>query len=403
MDGSFASRIAGYMDELCAYPDRRVGGPGNRAATELATRVLSTHGFDVDVTEFDCIDWEYGDAWLEVAGERFALHVGPYSLPADLAAPLASASTIEELESEAVRGAIVVLHGELAKGQLMPRNFTFYNPDSHKRVYRALDDYAPAAVVAATGRDLNLVGSQYPFNLFEDGDLDVPNAYMKDVDGERLLAHAGQEVRLSIDSTRIPSTGEHVVATRAGDSPGRVVVFAHVDSKQGSPGALDNAAGVATQLGLAELLADVTGGPTVEIVPMNGEDDYANPGEMLWVGANEGRMDDIVLGINVDDAGRLGQTTEVSFYDVPAPLEAAVRAAMETRPGFGEGEKWFMSDHAIFGIYGRPAIAVASSDMADFMAEACHTERDTLELADMSAIAEIAGFLRDVIASVSAG
>lgn len=396
-------RIGRYLRELTSHPDRHVGAPGNHAATALFAERIAGFGFDVTRTGFDCVEWEYGESVLELDGERFELLVGPYSLPFDGRAALVGVSCVEELESEAIRGCIVVLHGPIATGQIMPRNFTFYNPESHRRIIRALDAYAPAAVIAATGRDPEMVGSQYPFPLFEDGDLDVPNAYMTDAEGERLLAHAGTVASLRIDSRRVSTTAEHVVATLPGDAPGRIVVFAHIDSRKGSPGALDNASGVATLLGLGELLADYTHGPTIEIVPLNGEDNYANPGEMLWVGANEARMDDIILGINIDDAGMRGQDTHVSFYSCDDLLEAAVRQAMGAHVGISEGPKWFQSDHAIFGIYGRPAIALASADIAGFMAKYAHSERDTIELADPGILANAARFLRDVIDAIATG
>ncbi len=398
-----ASKIQPYLENLCTrHPDRHVGSEGNRAATAMFAERIAELGFEVSRTEFDCIEWESGEASLTTGGERFEAHVGPYSLACDLHATLTTASTVDELETDAIRDTIVLLHGEIAGGQLMPKNFTFYNPESHKRVIAALERYAPAAVIAATGKDPQMVGGQYPFPLIEDGDFDIPNAYMKDVDGERLARHAGEKVELKIDSRRVPSKAEHVVAVRRGKAAGRMVFFAHIDSRKGSPGALDNASGVAALLGLAELLADHAGGPSVEIVPLNGEDNYANPGEMLWVAQNEGRFDEIVLGVNVDDAGRRGSDTHVSLYKCPGEIEDAARRAMDRRAGFAQGPQWFQSDHAIFGIYGRPAIAVASSDMVDFMANYAHTDRDRIELADPEAIAEISRFLRDVVATVGA-
>lgn len=390
------------MRELTAHADRRVGGPGNHAATELFATEVERRGFSVARTVFECIDWEHGDAWVECSGERFDVLVGPYSPPCDVDAPLAAAGTVEELESEAVRGCVVLLHGDIVRSQLMPRNFTFYNPDSHKRVYRALDRYRPAAIIAATGTDPGMVGSQCPFPLFEDGDLDIPNAYMKDTEGERLLAHAGATATAHIDSYRIPATGEHLVATKRGSELGRVVFTAHVDSRFGSPGAIDNASGVAALLGLARLLEDYTTGPSVEIVPFNGEDNYANPGEMLWVAQNDGRWDEIILGVNIDDAGQRGTSTHVSLYGVPESLERIVREATSARSGFAEGPQWFQSDHAILGLYGRPAVAVASSDITGFMAAYAHSERDTLDLADSAIIADIARFLRDIVDGIAA-
>lgn len=394
--------IEGYLAELVSHPDRHVGSPGNRAATAMFADRMLELGFVVRRTTFGCLEWEFGEALLEVAGERFEALVGPYSLACDVTARLTAASSIEDLETDSVRGTALLIHGELAAGQIMPKNFTFYNPDSHKRLIRALEEHAPAVVVAATGRDPEMVGSQYPFPLFEDGDLDIPNAYMKDVDGARLLGHLGKVVRLRLDSRRIPTTAEHVVATLPGTTPERIVITAHIDSRKGSPGALDNASGVATLLALAELLSDFRDGPTIEIVPFNGEDNYANPGELLWVAENEGRFDDIILGINIDDLGQRGTTNHVSFYGCPTEVEAAVRRALDEHPEMSEGPQWFQSDHAIFGLYGRPAIALASSDIAGFMAEYAHSEHDTLELVDPELIVVAARFLRDALDQVVA-
>jgi aminopeptidase YwaD len=394
-------RVEGYLRELVSHPDRHVGSPGNRAATAMFAERMTALGFEVRRTTFECIEWEYGEALLETGGQRYEALVGPYSLSCDITAPLTAAASADEIETGAVRDTVLLMHGELAAGQIMPKNFTFYNPESHKRLIRALEEHAPAAVVAATGRDPEMVGSQYPFPLFEDGDLDIPNAYMKDVDGARLLERLGKEVRLRLDSHRIPTTAEHVVATLPGSAPGRIVITAHIDSRKGSPGALDNASGVATLLGLAELLSDYRDGPRIEIVPFNGEDNYANPGEMLWVAENEARFDDIILGINIDDLGQRGTTNHVSFYNCPPAIEAAVRRALERHPMMSEGPQWFQSDHAIFGLCGRPAIALASSDIAGFMAEYAHSERDTLELVDPGLIVAAARFLRDVVEEVA--
>lgn len=302
-------------------------------------------------------------------------------------------SSIDMLERDEARGAVVLLHGPIAAGQLMPRNFTFYNPESHRRVYEAIDRYAPGALVAATGRDPQMVGSQYPFPLFEDGDLDVPNAYLSDMEGERLLARAGEQVRLRITSERRPSSAEHVIASLPGTTACRIVVSAHIDSRRGSPGALDNATGVVTMLLVAELLRGWDGRATIEFVPFNGEDDYANPGELRWIEANAGRFDEIVVGINVDDSSQVGAANHVSFYGCPPRIEAAARDEMADHPDIAEGPQWFQGDHAILGIYDRPAIAVASANMMEFMQRYAHTAADTRDLADPSLVARTASFI----------
>jgi len=394
-------RVERYLSDLTSFPDRHVGGPGNRAATALFAEHMAKLGCLVSRRDFDCIEWESGEAVLEAGGERLPLHVGPYSLRVDSTAPLMAANRIEDLETEDVRGTIVLIHGDLAAGQIMPKNFTFYNPESHQRLVHALERYSPAAVIGATGRDPEMVGSQYPFPLFEDGDMDVPNAYLKDVDGERLLGRVGEEVRVQIDSRRIPTTAEHVIATLVGTGAGRIIVSAHVDSRKDSPGALDNASGVAVLLALGELLTGYAGGPNIEFVPFNGEDNYANPGEMLWLGENEERLGDIAVAINVDDLGMRETTNHVSFYECPPRIKGAVLDVAARHPSISEGPQWFQGDHSIYAVKGCPAIALTSSDIAGFMANYAHSERDTTDLADAGLILGAALFLNDVIRTVA--
>ncbi|MDH4140644.1 MAG: M28 family peptidase [Coriobacteriia bacterium] len=402
MPGPLADAIAQYVDELCtAYPDRHMGGPGNRAATATFADTVARFGFDVERSQFDCIDWEHGDVLLDVAGERFQALVGPYSLAADVEAILASADSVEDLETDTIRGAIVLMHGDLVRGQLMPKNFVFYNPESHRRIIRALEENGPAAVIAATGTNPELVGSAYPFPFIEDGDFDIPSAYMKDVEGERLLAHVGETAKLHFDSRRVTRQSEHVVATKAGPAPGRVVVFGHIDSKEGTPGALDNAVGVAALLGMAELLSDYSSGPTVELVPLNGEDYYAASGQMIWVAENEGRFGDIVLGANIDAAGWRGHAAHISTYSLPDATARIVGKAMEAYPSLAEGPPWPMSDHGIFIQHGCPTLAITSEGVGDLLAEIAHTERDVPALVDAAVVADCARFLSDVVRDIA--
>jgi hypothetical protein len=52
---------------------------------------------------------------------------------------------------------------------------------------------------------------------------------------------------------------------------------------------------------LAELLADYRDNLGIEVVAVNGEDDCSNRGAQLYLHANAGRFDEILLGVNVDE------------------------------------------------------------------------------------------------------
>jgi aminopeptidase YwaD len=241
----------------------------------------------------------------------------------------------------------------------------------------------------------------YPFPLIEDGDFAVPSVYMTDEEGERLAGYAGREATLAIRAQRIPATGCNVIARKAGSGPGRIVLFAHIDARLGTPGASDNASGTVVLLLLAELLADYAGQVGIEIVAMNGEDYFSNPGEQQWLAHNAGRFGDILLGINVDDVGYRKGRVAYSLYDCPAEIDGAVRAAFAGYPGLVEGPLWYQGDHSILLINQAPAVALTSEELAELMAEITHTPRDTVEIVDPAKLVDVALALYNLLQRLS--
>lgn len=399
MTTQLAAKAEVYLRRLCVdITARHTGSAGNRAATDLFALTAAAFGFAVETPPFDCIDWVENGADLAVEDAVFQVKVSPFTLGCAACAPLVVVSTVAELEAADIAGKIVLLRGEIAKGQLMPKNFPFYNPDEHKHIIHLLESRSPLAIVAATERDPDMVGSGvYPFPLIEDGDFAVPSVYMTDVEGERLAACAGREATLTIRAQRIPATGCNVVARKGGSGPGRIVLFAHIDARLGTPGASDNASGTVVTLLLTELLADYAGDRGIEIVAMNGEDYFSNPGEQQWLAHNAGRFGDILLGINVDDVGYRKGRVAYSLYDCPAEIDHAVREVFAAYPGLVEGPPWYQGDHSILLINQAPAVALTSEELAELMAEITHTPKDTVEIVDPAKLVEVAFALYNLV------
>ena len=304
-----------YLNILCReIGERSVGTDGNRKATAFFEKEISSFGWETELQEFQAMDWEDGGATLLAESKRFDVFVSPYSTGIRATAILTAASTITELESLNVKDKIILLHGEIAREQLMPKNFVFYNPEQHQKTISLLENGGAKAIIAATGRNASLAGGVYPFPLIEDGDFDVPSVYMTEEKGLTLLQYAGTEVKLESISKRIKSNGCNVVARKGSNSTNRIVVTAHIDAKKGTPGAIDNATGVVILLLLAELLGDYGGYKQIEIVAFNGEDYYAVPGQMLYIAKNQGQFEDILLNINLDGAGYKTGDTAFSFF-----------------------------------------------------------------------------------------
>ena len=391
-----------YLNKLCrAISDRSVGSEGNRRATRFFERTVSSLGWRTENSELSVIDWRDGGASLRAGNLGFEVYASPYSLGCSVEAPLARISNIDELKEKRVKGKIILLSGEIANEQLMPKNFVFYNPEEHKEIIALLEAKQPAAIITATGRNASLAGGAYPFPLIEDGDFDIPSVYMTDKEGERLLRLEGMPVILESKSERIPSKAYNITA-RKGASDDRIVLTAHIDAKKGTPGAIDNATGVVCLLLLAELLSDYEGGKTLEIAALNGEDYYAVPGQMDYIRMNRNSFGNIRLNINIDGAGYREGKTVFSMFDLSSDMREKIDEVMNEFKDITEGIRWPQGDHSIFIQQGCPAIAVSSQWFTEHMEsqEITHTPKDSAEIVDLRKVVEIAQALNRFIRKI---
>ncbi len=382
-----------YLKTLCEeIPERCVGSEGNRRATRFFEAEVSSFGWQTETSELDAIDWNDGGAALRVANQEFSVLASPYSLGCSVQAALEGASSLEELERQEITGKIVLLYGDIAKEQLMPKNFVFYNPEDHQKIIALLEQKQPAAIISATGRNAALAGGVYPFPLIEDGDFDIPSVYTTEEEGKKLLPCLGKTAALRSRSTRIPGKAYNVIA-RKGTNPGeRIVVSAHIDAKKGTPGAIDNATGVIVLLLLAGLLEDYRGDRTLEIVAFNGEDYYGVLGQMDYIRKNRGNFKNVVLNINIDGAGYKEGKSAFSFFGLPEAMQARAIEMLAKFPGTTEGAQWPQGDHSIFIQYGCPALVASSKWFVDHIdsQEITHTPKDNAGIVDCHKVVEIA-------------
>ncbi len=151
---------------------------------------------------------------------------------------------------------------------------------------------------------------------------EIPTVAITQEDGRRLVdaAQAGQvRLRLLVDTVFETRSTSNVVATKPGTTRPQesVVVGGHYDSVPGSPGANDNASGVAAVLEAARVLAGVPTARTVRFVLFAAEElglygsaayaaerrqgvvaminlDMVGWGERLRIGASRGRDESLV-------------------------------------------------------------------------------------------------------------
>ncbi|MBE3113568.1 MAG: M28 family peptidase, partial [Actinobacteria bacterium] len=383
---------------LCRVkPNRRTGSKGNRAATDFFYETIKPWGYTIDATPFTCLDFESGEGSLVYNGNPFEIYISPYSLGCDVAAELVTVSTILELEKCYCTGKILLMKGEICTEQLMPKNFVFYNPEHHKRIYAILEERQPAAIITATARKPELVGALYPFPLIEDGDFNIPSVYCSDIVGEEIAANTDHEFHLVIQAKRVPSTACNVIARKNPDAREKIIVCAHIDVYSNTPGALDNASGTVVLLLLAKMLQKYDGPMAIEFIAFNGEDNFSVGGQMDYLRRYGNELKKVLVAINLDDVGYIKGKTAFSMYECPDIISKKVHQIFSSFNGIVRGEEWFQGDHMIFVQKGIPAIAFTAEKMRELMVKITHTQKDTPELVDCTKLVEIASALKEFI------
>jgi aminopeptidase YwaD len=241
-----------------------------------------------------------------------------------------------------------------------------------------------------------------PFPLIDEPRFAAATAYLPAEAGVELARHAGETATVRIDSECVASSGVQPIGRLGGEGSRRVIVGAHVDTKPETPGALDNAAGVATILAVAELLAS---GPilhTVEIVAFNGEDHATSAGEVAYLEANPD-LSDVALMVNVDGAGILGGPSAYSTYGVGEATTSLLQRLAAENPAITGGPTWPSSDHMIFAMRGVPSVALTSADIDAFFNDIAHTPTDTPDKVDEHVLASTARFIAELITQLPAG
>ena len=401
-----------HMHVLCEeIGERRVGGKGNRQATDYIKAQFNNAGWDTEETLLQVMDWKTEGVTLCCEGLLFEAFSSHYSLGCNVEGILLAVDTVEKLEKLDITDKVVLLYGNIASQQIAPKNFPFWNPEEHQHLISLLESGRPKALICATERNSATAGGVYPFPLFEDGDFDIPSVYMRDTEGEKLLCYTGKTTHLISQAERTAETAYNIISRKKGhlqEQQGshtseryaeRIVVTAHIDSKIGTPGAIDNATGVTILLLLANMLKDYSGTHPIELVAFNGEDYYGATGQRKYIEQNEGQFGNIYLNINIDGAGYKEGLSCFSPFGLPDDLQKTMNNVLVSNPDIVTGLPWYQGDHSLFIQQGCPAIAVSSDWFIRNMEcqEITHTPKDNLSIVNYDRVAECATGIMELI------
>jgi len=387
--------IAACLDQLAVeIGERPVGGLNNQRAEKFISETFRTSGLDVFHQEFQCMDWEPGRVSLVLNGRSVPASHSPYTRPASVKAPFQLLETVEQLRAAELSGQIAVLGGELTREPLMPKNFCFWNPERHQEIVRLLEAKAPVAILTVS------FSEERPVPIIEDGDFDIPSVVVAGKYLREFSASKGTVLTLRMEAERKPSRGANVIARQPGQGSRKAIVMAHFDTKPGTPGALDNAAGVTGLLLLSRLLQEnpVPGG--VELIAVNGEDYYSNPGQVAYLDTYQHTFDQLKLVINCDGPGYRVGKTGVSPMNCEKAFTKRIEKKLYAFPALKLSDPWYQGDHMIFAPYEVPTLAITSDEIFPIIDTVIHTEHDRMELVEAAYLEQVGRFIYEVLSEV---
>ena len=386
--------ITEFLQDLCLnIGERPTGSVNNLKAQEYIGRIFERQGYQVEYQEFDCMDWRAGSISLRAGDQSLPAYISPYSLPCDVSAQYELISSVDQLDSAGeMLDKVAILHGELTREALMPKNFRFWNPEAHQRIIRLLEQKRPRAVITISKE----TRPAQPLPIIEDGDFHIPCAMLTEQAAQPLLSRTANLLELKIESSRQSVRAANVIA-RCDSGGKKIVLSAHLDTKPGTPGALDNASGVATLLFLGELMQYKHDQYTLEFVCFNGEDHYSNAGELAYLDRTQKDFPDIFFAANYDGVGYRQDKMGLSFHTCPAGLVALCERLRREHDLIEVIEPWPQGDHMLFVMKGVPTITFTSVEAMQLVDSVIHTENDVLDLLDGHAILEVAEFTKRLI------
>ncbi len=395
--------IEGFLQDLCLnIGERPTGSKNNRLAQEYLGRILQRQGYQVEYQEFDCIDWHWSSISLHLGDQSLPAFVAPYSQPCDIHAPFELIGSLEQLASADLADKIAVVYGDLTREPLLPKNFPFGKPAEHQRIIHLLEEKSPKAVITASKEE----NQQGPTPIIEDGDFDIPCAMLSNVGAQPLFARASQPLTLKIESSRKDVRAANVIArsvspasSSSAKAGGRkkIVLSAHLDTKPGTPGALDNASGLATLLYVAELMQYKRDEFALELVCFNGEDHYSNAGEVAYLERYQSGFQNILFNINCDGLGYKQGKIGLAYHSCPAELVSICERLRQDYQLIRLIDPWPQGDHMIFVMHNVPAFSFTSVEAGSVPAKIIHTMLDTIDLLDAESILSTAMFIKQLI------
>ncbi|SHG48821.1 M28 family peptidase [Halobaculum gomorrense] len=382
------------LEDLVDVGNRMAGQRGEREGLERVRDALAAAGCrNTHIDEFDLQGWERGDAGVRAAGRDERCIALPRSPAGEVTAEFVDLGhgVPADFEEGDIEGNVVMMSSDTPDDvdRFIHRTEKYYYAVEHGAAAFVFRNHVEGCLppTGSVGTDDAPIG-------------DIPAVGVSAEVGARLARRAaGDSVTVDVDCETPEATSGNAMAELGPDTEEEVLVSSHVDAHDIAEGAMDNGAGTATIVEVANALAAVEDllDTRVRFVAYGAE-------EVGLVGsgieAERADRDAIEAVVNVD-SNVFGRTLSLSTHGFDDLTAAADRLADRfDHPISTSEEQVPHSDHWPFVIHGVPGYMVAGETEGRGRGWG-HTEADTLEKLAVRNLREQAILLTALVADLA--
>ena len=392
---AFTSDIGwNLLEDLVDVGNRMAGQPGEREGLELVRDALADAGCrTVRIDEFDLQGWVRGEATIDADGRPEHCIALPRSPAGEVSGEFVDLGygVPSDFEEGDVEGNVVMVSSDTPEDvdRFIHRTEKYYYAVEHGAAAFVFRNHIEGQLppTGSVGTDDDPIG-------------DIPAVGVSAEVGARLARRTEREnVTVTVDCETPETTSGNAMAELGPDTDEEIIVSSHVDAHDIAEGAMDNGAGTATIVEVANALSELEDvlDTRVRFVAYGAE-------EVGLVGsgveAERADRDAIEAIVNVD-SNVFGRTLSLSTHGFDDLTAAAERLADRfDHPVSTSEEQVPHSDHWPFVIHGVPGYMVSGETEGRGRGWG-HTEADTLEKLEVRNLREQAILLTALVADLA--
>ena len=381
---------------------------GSKANTEAA-KYIEEHfikcGLTITKQNFPSIKWDAKKTNLIIKNKTLPAVANGFCPSCNIHAPFVAVCNITQLEDTDFSGRILVLYGDLTKQELESKitDNPIYFPELSRKIYAAIEKTPPIALMMIH-HDEKITA------LHNDLNLNIPSITVPATTGKEILACDDKtKLKLSVVSNKSKAISSNIIGYLKGETPEKIVLCSHFDTKFYSPGAFDNGSGMSVLLTLAEILTKQQWKYSFEFLALNGEE---------FVGLTRGsdvylknlgldlqpfsigmkikeapQFKDIIVAFNFDRLGLFTETSLIGTTQSSNNLKKIITKHISDYPEISQKNATPIGNHYTFLYHGVPCIHCTSHDNIKIS----HTTQDTTNWINNKKLSNMTQLCVDII------